>query len=38
MDIRLERGALALGLDSRVDFFLSLGDHFLDTSRWMRPS
>ena len=33
VDIRLERGALALGLDSRVDFLLRLGDHFLDTRR-----
>ena len=30
VDVRLENGALALGLDGGVDLLLSLGDHFLD--------
>ena len=30
VDVRLENGALALGLDGGVDLLLGLGDHFLD--------
>ena len=30
VDVRLEDGALALGLDGGVDLLLGLGDHFLD--------
>ena len=33
MDIGLEHGTLALGLDGGVDLFLGLGNHFLNTGR-----
>ena len=37
VDVGLERGALALGLDGGVDLALGLGDHLLDAGRVDAP-